>query len=87
MVNRSINGAHTMTPSQLNAAGCGSRQLNEKLGMKCRWLNSFVVKDGTFCVYAAANKEDVECHARCLTPDAPFEIYEIAGELNMRSLL
>ena len=76
-----------MTAAQLNAAGCGSRQLNEDQGMKCRWLNSFVVEDGTFCVYAAANKEDVECHARCLTPDAPFEIYEIAGESNMRSHL
>ena len=86
MVKRTIPRAHMMTAAQLNAAGCGSRQLNEDQGMKCRWLNSFVVKDGTFCVYAAANKEDVECHARCLTPDAPFEIYEITGELNRSHL-
>lgn len=67
-----------MTPAQLNAAGCGSRKINDDQGCKCVWINSFVVKDGTYCVYAAATADDVECHAKCLTPDAPYEITEVS---------
>ena len=72
-----------MTPAQLNAAGCGSRKINDDLGCKCVWINSHIVQDGTFCIYAAASEEDVECHAKCLTPDAPYEITEIVGSLDV----
>ena len=60
LVKRTIPGAGSMTPAQLNEAGCGSRKLNDELGCKCVWINSFVVPNGTYCIYAAYSKEDVE---------------------------
>lgn len=83
IIKRSIPGAGKMTAAELNAAGCGSNKINEDQGCKCVWINSFVVQDGTYCIYAAANMEDVECHAKCLTPDAPYEITEIVGTLDV----
>lgn len=83
MIKRNIPGAGKMSSKELVKAGCGSSKINDDQGSKCVWINSFVVADGTFCVYAAAKEEDVKCHAKCLTPDAPFEIYEIAGTLDV----
>ncbi len=83
VVKRTIPGAGTMTAAQLNGAGCGSRKLNDEQGCKCVWINSYIVADGTYCIYAAYSKEDVECHAKCLTPDAPYEITEIYGTLDV----
>lgn len=83
IIKRTIPGAGEMTAAELNKAGCGSRQINEDQGCRCVWINSFVVADGTYCVYAAANEEDVRCHAACLTPDAPFEIVEVLGTLDV----
>jgi hypothetical protein len=83
MIKRTIPGAGKMTAAQLNQAGCGSVKLNKDQGGKCVWINSFVIGEGTFCIYAAEKEEDVKCHAECLTPDAPFEIEEIFGTLDM----
>jgi len=83
IVKRSIPGAGSMTPSQLVKAGCGSCKINEDLGNKCVWINSFVVPEGTYCIYAAASAADVKAHACKLTPDAPCEITEIVGTLDV----
>ena len=83
LVKRNIPGAGSMTPAQLNEAGCGSRKLNDELGYKCLWINSFVVQNGTHCIYAAYRKEDVECHAKCLTPNKYYEVAEIFGTLDV----
>ena len=83
LIKRTIPGAGKMTAAELNKAGCGSRQINHDQGSKCVWINSFVVENGTYCVYAAANEEDVKSHAECLTPDAPFEIMEVTGTLDV----
>ena len=83
MIQRTIPGAGKMTASELVKAGCGSSKINEDQGCKCIWINSFVVAEGTFCIYAAASQEDVECHAKCLTPDAPFTVTEIVGTLDV----
>ena len=83
IVRRTIPGAGSMTAPQLNAAGCGSRQINKDQGEKCVWITSYVVDDGTFCVYGAASKEDVEAHAKCLTPDAPYTITEVVAMLDV----
>lgn len=82
MIKRSIPGAGKMTAAQLNQAGCASVQLNKDQGSKCIWINSFVIGQGTFCVYAAEKGEDVVCHAEGLTPGAPFEIQEIVGTMD-----
>lgn len=82
IVKRSIPGAGTMTASELVAAGCGSCKANEDLGSKCCWITSYVVPEGTYCIYAAADEEDVRCHACKITPDAPFEITEVVGNLD-----
>jgi hypothetical protein len=83
MIKRAIPGAGNMTAAQLNQAGLGSVKLNQDQGGKCVWMNSFVIGQGTFCVYAAETLEDVKCHAEHLTPDAPFEIEKIFGTMDM----
>jgi len=83
IIKRTIPGAEKMTAAELNAAGCGSRRINHDQGNRCVWINSFVVADGTYCIYAAANEEEVKLHAGCLTPDAPFEIVEVFGTLDV----
>ena len=34
-------------------------------------------------IYAAYRKEDVECHAKCLTPNKYYEVAEIFGTLDV----
>lgn len=71
-----------MTPSELVKAGCGSFKANEELGNKCVWIVSYVVPEGTYCIYAAASEEDVVCHHKKVMPGAPFEITEVCGYLD-----
>mmetsp|Transcript_73052 Transcript_73052/g.205210 ORF Transcript_73052/g.205210 Transcript_73052/m.205210 type:complete len:107 (+) Transcript_73052:19-339(+) len=83
MVKRIIPGAGKMSASELVKAGCGSCKLNIELGSKCIWISSYVIPEGTFCIYAAASEEDVKEHACKLTPDTPTEITEIVGNLDV----
>mmetsp|Transcript_1143 Transcript_1143/g.3230 ORF Transcript_1143/g.3230 Transcript_1143/m.3230 type:complete len:107 (-) Transcript_1143:286-606(-) len=83
IIKRAIPAAHEMTAVHLVKAACDSNKINEDQGCKCVWINSFVIKDGTVCIYAAADEEDVKSHAKCLTPDAPFELFEVFGTLDV----
>lgn len=83
IIKRNIPDADKMTAEQLNSAGCGSKKINHDQGNKCVWINSYIAPTGTYCIYAAASAEDVEEHAKCLTPDSPYEITEIVGTLDV----
>jgi hypothetical protein len=81
IIRRNIPGAGNMTPSELVKAGCGSMEANEKSGNKCVWIHSYIVGDGTFCLYAAPSMDAIKEHAKCAKMDAS-EITEVLGILD-----
>jgi uncharacterized protein DUF4242 len=64
VIERTIPGAGTMSPAELQAASQRSCGVLRELGPSVQWLHSYVTDDRLYCVYVAPDEAAVREHAR-----------------------
>ena len=64
VIERTMPGAGSLTPSQLNAASKVSNDALATLSPRVKWQQSYVTDDKIFCVYLADDPEAIREHAR-----------------------
>ena len=78
LIEREIPGVHELNGEQLKGAAATSNAALAQLGPRVQWIESFVTKDKTFCLYLAEDEEVVREHAR-LSGFPANRITEVAG--------
>lgn len=78
IIEREIPGVDKMGPSDLSGAAKTSNDALAKIAPRAQWVQSYVAKDKTFCVYLAENEEAIHEHAR-LSGFPANKITEIVG--------
>lgn len=78
IIERRIPGIAAFTQEQLRDAAIVSNAAFEKMSGRARWLQSFVVPDGTYCSYLAEDEEAIREHAR-LSGFPASRIFEVAA--------
>ncbi|MDG2533911.1 DUF4242 domain-containing protein [Sphingomonas sp. HITSZ_GF] len=76
LIERRIPGIGTYSQEQLRDAAVVSNDALDKLAGRARWLQSFVVADGTFCSYLAESEDAIREHAG-LSGFPVTNIYEV----------
>jgi hypothetical protein len=84
LIERHIPGAEMLTPEQRAQAAAKSNAVLTELGSGIKWINSMIVKDGTFCHYQAENEDIIREHAR-ISGFPANKITEIAGHLGPKT--
>ena len=64
VIERDIPGVDGLVGDQLKGAAATSNAALSQLAPRVQWLESFVTKDKTFCVYLAEDEDAVREHAR-----------------------
>ena len=64
VIERDIPGVEGLCGDALKGAAATSNDALAKLAPRVQWLESFVTKDKTFCIYLAESEEAVQEHAR-----------------------
>ncbi len=64
VIERSVHGAGSMSPEQIQAISQKSCSVLSDLGPQIQWLQIFVTDHKIYCVYIAPNEEMVREHAR-----------------------
>lgn len=78
LIEREIPGVHQLDAGQLKGAAATSNAALAQLGPRVQWVQSFVTKDKTFCLYLAEDEDVVREHAR-LSGFPANRITEVAG--------
>jgi hypothetical protein len=78
IIEREIPGVDRMGPSDLSGAAKTSNAALAQLAPRVQWVQSYVAKDKTFCVYLAENEDDIREHAR-ISGFPANKITEIVG--------
>ena len=81
LIEREIPGVHQLNGEELKGAAATSNAALAQLGPKVQWIESFVTKDKTFCIYLAEDEEVVREHAR-LSGFPANRITEVAGMID-----
>jgi hypothetical protein len=84
LIERHIPGVEQLTPAQLQEASAKSNDVLAQLGDGIKWVDSFIVKDRTFCHYQAENEDIIRDHARISGFPATC-ITEIAGGISPKT--
>jgi hypothetical protein len=64
VIERDIQGAGKMSPSQLQAISQKSCGVLHEMGPKIQWVQSYVTDDRVYCVYIAPDEDAIREHAR-----------------------
>jgi hypothetical protein len=64
VIERDIPGVDGLNPQQLSGAAATSNKALAQLAPKVQWVQSYVAKDKTFCIYLAEDEAAVHEHAR-----------------------
>ena len=64
LIEREIPGVHQLEGEALKGAAATSNAALAQLAPKVQWVESFVTKDKTVCVYLAEDEAAVREHAR-----------------------
>jgi hypothetical protein len=64
MIEREIPGVGSLNDGELAAAAAQSNAALETLNGSAEWVQSFVTKDKTFCIYLAEDEDAIHEHAR-----------------------
>ena len=64
LIERNIPGVEQLNAEQLQGAAATSNTALAQLAPRVQWLESYVTKDRTFCVYLAEDEAAVQEHAR-----------------------
>jgi hypothetical protein len=81
VIEREIPGVGTLGAHELKAAAQTSNAALAQLAPRVQWLQSFVAKDKTFCLYLAEDEAVVQEHAR-LSGFPATRITEVAGVID-----
>ena len=82
LIEREIPGVDQLDAQQLAGAAATSNAALATLGpKKVQWVESFVAKDKTFCVYLAEDEATVQEHAR-LSGFPANRVTEISGKID-----
>jgi hypothetical protein len=81
LIERNIPGVDQLTAEQLKGAAAGSNAALSQLAPRVQWIESFVTKDKTFCLYLAEDEAVIEEHAR-LSGFPANRITEVAGTID-----
>jgi hypothetical protein len=81
LIEREIPGVDKLNGEELKGAAATSNAALAQLGPKVQWVQSFVTKDKTFCVYLAEDEEVVREHAR-LSGFPANRITEVTGMID-----
>ena len=84
LIEREIPGIGEAPAEQLGRAAATSNAALAKLAPKVQWLQSFLVKDRTYCVYLAEDEAAIEEHAR-ISGIPATKITEVTGMLDPSS--
>lgn len=63
VIERDIPGVGGFGPKELCSAAQNSNAALTKLGSEIQWIESFVTKDKTFCIYLAKDEDIIKRHA------------------------
>lgn len=64
VIERDIPGVDGLDRQQLCGAAATSNRALAQLAPRVQWVQSFVVKDKTFCIYLAEDEAAIHEHAR-----------------------
>jgi hypothetical protein len=64
VIERTVPGAGGMTNTQLAELSGASNEVLHGLGNDIQWIQSQVVDDKIYCLYAATSEEIIRTHAR-----------------------
>ena len=64
IIEREIDGASELTPTQLAEIAQTSNQAVASLGVPYRWVNSYVAGDKIYCVHETEHADTIREHAR-----------------------
>jgi hypothetical protein len=64
VIERTVPGAGGMTNGQLADLASASNEVLGRLGTDIQWIQSQVVDDKIYCLYAATSEELIRDHAR-----------------------
>jgi hypothetical protein len=64
VIERKIPGFGGSTPEQLKAGAQKSNETIRQMDFEVQWLHTYVIGDGTYCVYIAPNEEAIREHGR-----------------------
>lgn len=81
IIEREIPGVDKMGRSDLAGAAKTSNTALAQLAPRVQWVQSYVAKDKTFCVYLADNEDAIREHAR-LSGFPANKITEITGMID-----
>lgn len=81
VIERDIPGVDQMGPSDLCGAAKTSNAALAQLAPKAQWVQSYIAKDKTFCIYIAENEDAIREHAR-LSGFPASKISEITGMID-----
>ncbi len=73
VIERDIPGVDKMGESDLSGAAKTSNAALAQLAPKVQWVQSYVAKDKTFCIYLAENEDHIREHARISGLSATFK--------------
>jgi hypothetical protein len=81
IIERSIPGVEQLNGEQLKGAAATSNEALAKLAPRVQWIESFVARDKTFCLYLAESEADVQEHAK-LSGFPATTVTEITGVID-----
>jgi hypothetical protein len=81
IIERDIPGVDRMTQTDLSSAAKTSNNALAQLAPRVQWVQSYVAKDKTFCLYLAENEDAIHEHAR-LSGFPATKITEITGVID-----
>jgi hypothetical protein len=81
VIERAIPGVDQFSAEELKAAAATSNTVLAQLAPRIQWVESFVAKDKTFCVYLAADEAVIAEHAKLSTFPAT-RITEVVGMID-----
>jgi hypothetical protein len=64
VIEREIQGAGSLSESQLREVSLRSLATLEGMGPQIQWLHSYVTEDKVYCVYLAPDENSIREHAR-----------------------
>jgi len=64
VIEREIQGAGSLSESQLREVSLRSLATVEGMGPQNQWLHSYVTEDKVYCVYLAPDENSIREHAR-----------------------
>ena len=64
VIERQIPGVNTLVGQQLQGAAATSNTALKQLAPRVQWEHSYVIGNGTFCIYLAEDETAIREHAR-----------------------